>query len=138
MTTQLPSASEVESNLLKAPFHRWLNLTVVSVGEGELVLRAQGRDDWFNSDDSGVVHGGIVAALLDIAADWALVTVGIAPSPTIDQTVNYLRPARSTDVQVIGRVVKPGRTVSVAEASVVCDGKVVAVSRASYATVPAA
>lgn len=135
--TQLPNAQELEEQLLQAPFHRWLNLKVESLTDTELVLTAQGRDEWFNSDDRSVVHGGIIAALLDIAADWALVTVGIAPSPTLDQTVNYLRAAQSLDLRVVGRVLKPGRTVSFAEAEVISGGKVVAVSRASYASVPA-
>lgn len=89
----------------------------------------------FNSDDHPVVHGGIIAALLDIAADWALLGYGITPSPTIDQTVNYLRPALDLELTVVGRVIKPGRTISIAEASVFAGGKEVAISRASYATV---
>lgn len=134
---QLPTPAELEASLRKAPFHRWLNLSVESLSATELVLVANGSDDWFNSDDRKVVHGGIIAALLDIAADWALVTVGISPSPTIDQTVNYLRPAQSLELRVVGRVLKPGRTVSFAEAEVLSGGKVVAVSRASYASVTA-
>lgn len=134
MSVQLPTPQHLQEQLLAAPFHRWLGLTVESVSAQGVTLRAQGRDEWFNSEDQTVVHGGIIAALLDIAADWALVTVGIKPSPTIDQTVNYLRPATSLDLTIEGSVLKPGRTVSVAEARVLSGGKVVAVTRASYAT----
>lgn len=134
MSVELPTPFALESQLLAAPFHRWLGLTVESVSAQGITLRAKGSEEWFNSEDQTVVHGGIIAALLDIAADWALVTVGIKPSPTIDQTVNYLRPAASLDLIIKGTVLKPGRTVSVAEARVLSGGKVIAVTRASYAT----
>ena len=133
--TELPSAAQVQERLLQAPFHRWLNLKVESLSKEKIVLRATGRTERFHSDDHPVVHGGIIAALLDIAADWALLGYGITPSPTIDQTVNYLRPALDLELTVVGRVIKPGRTISIAEASVFAGGKEVAISRASYATV---
>ncbi|UOQ56967.1 PaaI family thioesterase [Leucobacter allii] len=128
------TAAEVEAALLAAPYHRWLGLRVHAFGPEGIELRATVAPEWLNNDEGGVVHGGIIAALLDIAADWALLSRGIAPSPTIDQTVHYLRAAAGEELVVTGVVRKPGRAVSVAEATLTSDGREVAVSRASYAT----
>ena len=68
------TAAELEERILTSPFHRWLGLRVVSVSPEELRLSATWREEWENGTTARVTHGGILAALLDLAADWALRT----------------------------------------------------------------
>lgn len=133
-TPALPSPEEVEARLLRGPYHQWLGLKVVSVADGEIALTAKFRDEWIVNPDGGYVHGGILAALVDLAADWSLVSKTGRGVPTVDLRVDYHRPARG-DLRAVGQVVKFGRQVSVAEARLYdTDGQLVASGRGVYAT----
>lgn len=133
-TTPLPSTADVQARLLRGPYHQWLGLQVVAVADGEITLTAKFRDEWIVNPDGGHIHGGILAALVDLGADWALVSHTGKGVPTIDLRVDYHRPARG-DLKVIGKVIKTGRQVSVAEASVYdAEDRLVASGRGVYAT----
>jgi uncharacterized protein (TIGR00369 family) len=55
--------------------------------------------------------------------------------PTIDLRVDFLRPARRGDLVGVGKVVRIGRTVSIADAEVRDEsGTLVAVGRGVYAS----
>jgi uncharacterized protein (TIGR00369 family) len=55
--------------------------------------------------------------------------------PTIDLRIDWLRPARRGDLVATGRVVKIGRTISVADVEVRNEqGELVAVGRGAYAS----
>jgi uncharacterized protein (TIGR00369 family) len=124
----LPSAQDIEARLRRGPFHEWLGLKVVSVSDGEIELRAAWR----------YTHGGILAALVDLAADWALVSKTGRGVPTIDLRVDYHRAAFQGDLTVKGKVIKFGSQVSVSEAQVFDkDGKLVASGRGAYLTAAA-
>ncbi|MGO1561378.1 MAG: PaaI family thioesterase [Actinomycetaceae bacterium] len=124
----------LEAELRTVPLHEELDLRVASVGGGELVLTAHVDARWTNRKDSGIVHGGIVAALLDVAACWSLVSYD-AVGPAIDLHVNYLRATPPGDLTVTGTVVRPGRTVSVARARLVgADGRTLAEATGTYAS----
>ncbi|WP_324651075.1 PaaI family thioesterase [Georgenia sp. H159] len=129
------TAEELEERLLAAPFHRWLGLRVLSVSPEELRLGATWRPEWENGTTERVTHGGILATLLDLAADWALVASLGDPAPTIDFTTHFLRAAPPGDLVVVARPVKLGRSLTVAEAEVLSEaGKQIAVGRGTYAT----
>lgn len=131
--TPLPTAADVQARLLRGPYHQWLGLQVASVADGEITLTAAFRDEWIVNPDGGYIHGGILAALVDLGADWALVSHTGRGVPTIDLRVDYHRAARG-DLKVIGKVVKTGRQVSVAEASVFdAQDRLVASGRGVYA-----
>jgi uncharacterized protein (TIGR00369 family) len=131
----LPDAREIEARLRRAPFHDWLGLKVLSVGEGEIELTATWRDEWVVNPEKRYTHGGILAALVDLAADWALVSKTGRGVPTIDLRVDYHRAAFPGDLRVTGKVVRFGGQVSTAEAYVYdADGKLVASGRGTYAS----
>ncbi|PTB18662.1 phenylacetic acid degradation protein [Trinickia symbiotica] len=131
----LPDAREIEARLRRAPFHDWLGLKVLSVGEGEIELAATWRDEWVVNPEKRYTHGGILAALVDLAADWALVSKTGRGVPTIDLRVDYHRAAFPGDLRVTGKVIRFGGQVSTAEAYVYdSDGKLVASGRGTYAS----
>ncbi|WP_034914225.1 MULTISPECIES: PaaI family thioesterase [Erwinia] len=131
------SAAEVQEKLLKGPYHQWLGLEVESVAKGEITLRARFRDEWVVNTAGGYIHGGILAALVDLTADWALVAWAGKGVPTLDMRVDYHRPARG-DLRVKGKVLKVGKQFSSAEAWVYdSEDRLVASGRGLYA-MPAA
>ena len=75
----------------------------------------------------GFIHAGIVATALDSACGYAgfsLMALGDAVL-TIEFKINLLAPARGQRFRAEGRVVKPGRTITV------CEGRAYAVSGGS-------
>ncbi|RAH97430.1 phenylacetic acid degradation protein [Acuticoccus sediminis] len=123
----------VEALLRKGPFHEWLGLTVADVGEGTIEIHARWRPEWVVNTAGGYVHGGILATLVDLTADWALVSKTGKGVPTIDMRVDYHAPAMEGDLKAVGKVVKLGRTFSVCEAQVFnMDGKLLASGRGTY------
>lgn len=131
------SAAGVQEKLLKGPYHQWLGLEVEEVAEGEITLRARFREEWVVNPAGGYIHGGILAALVDLTADWALVAWTGKGVPTLDIRVDYHRAARG-DLRIKGKVIKVGKQVSSAEAWVYdSENRLVASGRGLYA-MPAA
>ncbi len=134
--TPIPSVEDVRSKLLKGPYHQWLGLDVVSVGAGEIELTAKWREEWVVNVEGGYTHGGILAALVDLTADWALVSSNGRGVPTIDLRVDYHAAAKG-DLRVVGKAIKLGKQFSTAEAHVYdASGKLVASGRGVYLTPP--
>ncbi len=71
---------------------------------------------------AGGLHGGILAALVDIAMLAALSTVqrpGQEPAGTADLNITYLRPAIGPRIFAEGTVVKRGRQLAMIEVSII-------------------
>jgi uncharacterized protein (TIGR00369 family) len=82
-------------------------------------------------------HGGIIGALIDVAADFAIAAKLGQPVPTVDMRVDYHRAAMPGDLRAVGRIVRQGGTFTVAEAHVY-DGenRLIASGRGVYFTQP--
>ena len=82
--------------------------------------------DWAQglTQQHGFLHAGVVATALDSACGYAAFTLMAATAEvlTIEFKINLLAPARGTHFRMEGRVLKPGRTVSV------CEGRAYAIS----------
>ncbi|MGE5169644.1 MAG: PaaI family thioesterase [Rudaea sp.] len=137
MSEQAPGVAQVQALITRGPFHRWLGLEVVSVGDGEIEVKAKWREEWVVNPDRGYTHGGILAALIDLTADWALVSRTGRGVPTIDMRIDYHRAAMPGDLVARGKLVKWGGQYAVAEAQVFDrDGALVASGRGVYFTAP--
>ncbi|KAA9002715.1 PaaI family thioesterase [Affinibrenneria salicis] len=128
------NAQDIEQKLLKGPYHQWLGLKVGQAGEGEITLQVPFRDEFVVNPAGGYIHGGILATLIDLAADWALVAWTGRGVPTLNLHVDYHRPARG-DLTVKAKVIKRGKLASSAEAWIYdAEGRLVASGRGLYAT----
>jgi len=126
--------AEVEAKLLRGPFHQWLGLKVPEVGDGTITITATWRREWVVNADAGYTHGGILATLVDLTADWALVSRTGRGVPTVDMRVDYHRAAMQHDLTCKGRVVKAGKALAVCEAEIFDDeGRLLASGRSVYA-----
>ena len=118
-----------------SPFMRFLGLEIITAEKGRVEIRLPYREEFLRTDGSDWLHGGVVSALADIAGDYAVITETAPGVPTIDMRVDYLRPARRGDLTAVGKTVRVGRTVSVADVEIRDSmGTLVAVGRACYAS----
>jgi uncharacterized protein (TIGR00369 family) len=102
-----------------------------------VVLRCVFGPNIERAPGTGQYHGGVIASLIDIAGDFALIAVLGHGVPTINFRVDYLRPASNGDLLARARVRKAGRTVGVVDIEVDDPGgRLVAVGRGCYGTQP--
>lgn len=87
------------------------SLEKVSPGEIEIVLPF--RDDL--TQQHGFMAAAVVTAVVDVACGYAAMSLMPAGSAvlTIEYKANFLAPAQGERVVARGRVVRPGRTVTV-------------------------
>ena len=118
-----------------SPFMRFLGLEIIKAEKGRVEIRLPFREEFVRVDGSDWLHGGVVSALADIAGDYAVMSETAPGVPTIDMRVDYLRPARTGDLTAVGKTVRVGKTVSVADVEIRdASGILVAVGRACYAS----
>ncbi len=136
MSDQL-TLEQIQALVTRAPFHQWLGLTVVGVTDDSIEIRAKWREEWVVNSERGYTHGGVIAALIDLAADWAMVKQTGRGVPTIDLRVDYHRPTVRSDLVARGKVVRAGGQFATAEAHIFdLDGKLIASGRGTYFTAP--
>lgn len=117
----------------RSPYNRFLGIQVVSVGEDGLVLAMDWRPDLVSSPELQSMHGGVLAAMLDAACDYALGARLGRAVPTIDLRIDYHRIAGAGSYEARSRIVHLGRTLGCAEATVVdAQGRPVASARGQY------
>jgi uncharacterized protein (TIGR00369 family) len=127
----------LEQRLAVGPFNRWLGFKVLKMGDGELELKATWREDWVVNPDRRYTHGGILAAIIDVAADYAIAVKLGRPVPTIDIRVDYHKAAMPGDLIAKAKIVRSGGQYSTAEAYVYDqEGALVASGRGTYYTAP--
>src|ERR1700678_3385149 len=135
---QLPVTREtLERHLDDSPFQRSLGLHLESFDATAqtLVIRAKYGTQVERTTGSGQFHGGVIASLIDIAGDFALIAVLGHGVPTINLRVDYLRPATRTDLIAEARVRRAGRTIGVVDIDVLDDqGRLIALGRGCYST----
>lgn len=131
----VPDRAELDARIRRAPYHQWLGLSVVEAGDGEIVVEVPWREEFVVNPDIGYTHGGILATLVDLVADWAIATKLGRPFPTVDLRVDYHRPALKGVLRVRGKVIRIGSSFSTSEAYVEDEsGKLLASGRGTYAT----
>ena len=89
---------------------RAIGAELVSVKPGVCEIRLPFSDHV--SQQHGFFHGGLVATIADSAGGYAAMTLCPADTEvlTVEYKVNFLTPAKGSEIVAIGRVVKPGRT----------------------------
>jgi uncharacterized protein (TIGR00369 family) len=131
------SLEQVQALITRAPYHQWLGIKVLGVHPDGIELKATWREEWVVNPERRYTHGGILAALIDLAADYALIGHTGRGVPTIDMRVDYHAAAMPGDLTVRGKVVKWGSQFSVAEAQIFDQqGKLLASGRGTYLTAP--
>ena len=121
--------------LPQSPFVAKLGIVADQLGDDEVRLRLPW--DPSNITVGDMVHGGAIATLADVtvmAAAWC----GAEAPPelrgvTVSMTLDFMAPARATDVIGVGRVLRRGRLLTNCEAEIVDpEGRLLAKALATY------
>ena len=137
MSEQAVGVEKLQELISRGPFNKWLNFTVLKAGAGGVELKAAWREEWVVNVERRYTHGGILAAIVDVAADYAIAAQLGRPVPTIDIRVDYHKAAMPGDITAKARVVRSGSQYSTAEAYLYDkDGALVASGRGTYFTAP--
>ena len=64
------TAEELQDRIRQAPFHQWLDLNVTEVTEEDITVSIGWREEFVVNAERGYTHGGILATVIDVAADY--------------------------------------------------------------------
>ena len=133
--TEPLNKGQVQTLLDDSPYIGFMNLEVVSIDldKDEIVIKMPMRPEFERRAGTGQYHGGAIAALIDIAGDYALVMKVGGGVPTINFRVDFLRPGTNTSLTATATTRRLGRSVAVVDIDVHDDqGKLCAVGRGTY------
>lgn len=94
--------------LREIPFNSHIGLRLVRMHKDGVTIECPVRAELLNG--SGVLHGGVTAALADVAVGMALARHLGRPraATTVEMKINYLRPVPHGKVQARSHLVKVG------------------------------
>jgi uncharacterized protein (TIGR00369 family) len=137
MSENIVTAEKLQERLVANHFNAWMGLEISGLTEDEIEITLKWRDEMISNPRARVTHGGVLSALVDVAADFMIAAKLGAPAPTVDLRVDFHRAAGPGDLRAVGRIIRSGRTFSTAEAYVYDgDDKLIASGRGLYFTVP--
>ncbi|OUD15572.1 thioesterase family protein [Thioflexithrix psekupsensis] len=132
----------------KMPFNKLLGLKIDSLHLGEVRLRLEMREELIGNYVHGILHGGVIASVLDVAGGMIAIAnafktkenlsenermEGIDKTSTIDIRIDYLRPGRGQYFIATANVLRSGRKVAVTRMELFNDENVlIAVGTGSY------
>ncbi|HEV7423418.1 MAG TPA: PaaI family thioesterase [Mycobacterium sp.] len=119
----------------QSPFVAKLGVVVDKLEDDEVRMRLPW--DPSNTTMGDMVHGGAIATLADLtvmAAAWCGAEVpDNLRGVTVSMALDYMAPARATDVIGVGRVLRRGRSLINCEAEIIDpEGTLVAKALATY------
>jgi uncharacterized protein (TIGR00369 family) len=116
----------VRASFARQRFMRLIGAQIESLAPGGCILALPARADL--SQQRGLLHGGVTAALADTAGGYAaysLMPAGSSPL-TVEFKINLMAPALGERFVASAKVVRAGRTLTVVEADVTAQTKGVA------------
>lgn len=92
------SVDPIEDHMLNIPHARAVGLTLVSHGEDGCVVKVPYAEHLVGDPDTGVVHGGVLTALLDNSCGMAVRPADAEPGAlsmaTLDLRIDYMGAAQ--------------------------------------------
>lgn len=127
--------SKLINRVKENPYLNHLGIEFTSIEEGRVVAKMP----LFNEQKqySGVIHGGVVAALADTIAGFAAYTVTPTSQDvlTAELKVSFLRAAWGNELIAKGIVIKAGRRVHFSECEIYCDDTMIAKASGTFCIV---
>jgi uncharacterized protein (TIGR00369 family) len=129
------SLERMQELLDGSPFIHLLRMRAVSLDRDrqQVVISMPLSPEYERHTGTGQFHGGVLATLIDVAGDFALVILLGGGVPTINLRIDYLRPAGGGSLTATALVRRAGRTIGVVDIDVTDGtGKLVAIGRGCY------
>jgi steroid delta-isomerase-like uncharacterized protein len=124
--------SIIEKAIVASPYGNLIGLTCESIAEDRVRVRLPFRPQVTTIGD--MVHGGAIAALVDVAATaaaWATPAATLqARGSTVGFSLSFLAPGRARDLVADARIVQRGKSLCVCEVEV-GDGSGATVARST-------
>ena len=137
MTQNIKTVEELQKRLVANHFNDWMGLKIIGLDEEKIDILMTWREEMISNPKARVTHGGILGALIDVAADFMIAAKLGTPAPTVDMRVDYHRAAMPGNLKAVGKIVRIGNTFSTAQAEVFdLDEKLIASGRGLYYTAP--
>ena len=112
------STARTEHDVSAQPFLVHLGVELTHYAPGQVSMELAMRPEL--KQNMGFAHGGVTATLLDAAAAYAVGS--LAPKGqkllTVELKINLIAPGAGDRLIAHGRVIKPGRTLTIAESRV--------------------
>jgi uncharacterized protein (TIGR00369 family) len=108
----------IQKALTTVPFARLIGIELEDIDSGTATLAVNVRKELMQNQ--GVVHGGAIAALIDTATAFAIISL-LPPREkvtTVNLAISYLRPATEGRLKAVAKVVRAGRRLFVVSADV--------------------
>ena len=120
----------VRGELPPPPVARLLGFTLISARPSEAVVELEA--DERHANPMGTLHGGVLCDIADAAMGiaYACTLEEDESFTTLEMKINFLKPVWKAHLRAVGRVVRQGRTIGLAECDVT-DDKQGLVARAS-------
>lgn len=114
-----------------APIAEWLGFSSQITGE-DWLYRLAFNETHIGNPAIRALHGGVIAAFLELAMQAELEASGRTPEATVNVTIDYVASSRAEDMTARVRVIRIGRRLAFLEAEGrQADGsRLVAVARA--------
>jgi len=137
MAENVVSLEDLQARLTANPFNAWMGLEITALDEDRIEIGMTWREEMVSNPQARRTHGGILSALVDVAADFMIAAKVGAPAPTVDLRIDFHRAASPGDLRAVGRVIRIGGTFSTAEAAVYdSEDRLIASGRGLYYTAP--
>lgn len=122
----------IRARFSSTEFASWMGVRLLDIDEGSSRIAIDLEEHHLNP--GGIVHGGIIATILDAAIGLALrTTIGTRSHVTMQLDVHFLSPAGLGSLIAEGRAVHTGTRMGYGEAQVVAsDGRLVAKGSATF------
>jgi uncharacterized protein (TIGR00369 family) len=110
----------IAAKLANNPVLKFVGIELLEVAAGQSTLVLPLREELQNS--MGLIQGGILGVLADVAGGVALYSVLADPAqvviPTIEFKLNFLRPARQGNILGRGEVTHCGRQIALCQVDI--------------------
>jgi len=129
--------SKLYELISSSPFPHHMHMRLISISQDQAMVDLEMGN--CHLQPYGIAHGGVLATLIDTATFWAAFArlPEDAGMVNVDLKLNYLKPVQTGILTAEGHCLRPGKTISYAEAKVVDEeGDLVAHGTSTLMTLP--
>ena len=130
-------SQRVQTSFDAQGFMNYVGASIDVIGHGKVNITLPESENL--RQQHGFFHGGVIASISDSAAGYAALTTFDADSGilTTEFKINFLNPAKGNFLVARGRVLRPGKTLTVCQADVFNDEEMhVATALLTMARIP--
>jgi uncharacterized protein (TIGR00369 family) len=138
MSEEIDLSADLAERMAATSFYPWFGFSIVSARRGEVEIAMEAEPHHLNLQ--GLVHGGVIATMLDSAAGMSVKTTleEGRRHVTAQLSVTYLSPAQPGRLLARGKALRVGVSIAHAESEVLDDrGRAVAKATAVISVMPA-